>query len=221
MTLEQRLTAVQTGITAACASAQRSASDVSLIAVSKRQTSDAIRRALALRQVHFGESYAQELRDKAREIEGPSWHFIGRLQRNKIKYIAPVAYRVHALETVDQAEALAKRAPATLHCLMAVNIGREPQKSGIMPHQVLEQAKVLSTVSGIKLCGLMCLPPQKDDPDEVAPFFEELAHLAAQGRSEGLSLDELSMGMSHDYPVAVQYGATWVRVGTAIFGART
>lgn len=192
-----------------------------LIAVSKTFPLAAIVEARAAGQAHFGESYAQELRDKARELPDATWHFIGRIQTNKAKYIAPVAHRVHALETIDQAEALSKRAPGPLRCLVAVNVGGEESKGGVPPADALERCGALARVAHIEVVGLMCLPPWRDDPEDVAPFFEELADLAARGRARGMPLTELSMGMSHDYRVAIRHGATWVRVGTAIFGSRT
>ena len=200
--------------------AGRTAEQIGLIAVSKRHPVSAIDQVHGAGQVDFGESYAQELRDKARERPDLRWHFIGRLQKNKVKYIAPVAHRVHALETVDQAEALSSRASRNLKCLVSVNVGREEQKSGVLPEACLERCRALSSVDRIEVVGLMCLPPQRENPEDVAPFFAELAHLAERGRADGLPLTELSMGMSHDFAVAVKYGATWVRIGTAIFGER-
>ena len=220
MDLADRYRAVLARVGEACREAGRNPDSVSLIAVSKTHPAERIRDVMSHGQLHFGESYAQELRDKGAQVQGPCWHFIGRIQTNKAKYIAPVAYRVHALESVRQAEALAARAPGTLHALMSVNVGREASKGGVLPEDVLDQAKALSRVKGIELCGLMTLPPTAEDPEDTAPFFAELAHLASEGRREGLPLLELSMGMSHDFHVAVRHGATWVRVGTALFGPR-
>jgi pyridoxal phosphate enzyme (YggS family) len=222
MSVRDNLEAVRAQLDAACVAAGRDPAEVQLLAVSKTKPGALIVEAHGAGQRDFGENYAQELRDKARDLtlDGLRWHYIGQLQTNKAKYIAPVAYRVHALETVAQAEALAKRAPATLRCLVAVNIGQEPQKGGVMPSEALDRVRELHGVEGIEVVGLMCIPPHRDDPEEVAPFFEAMAALAAEGRAQGLPLTELSMGMSSDFHVAVRYGATWVRVGTAIFGAR-
>jgi uncharacterized pyridoxal phosphate-containing UPF0001 family protein len=101
---------------------------------------------------------------------------------------------------------------------VAVNIGGEDSKGGVPPSDVLERCEALSAV--VDVVGLMCLPPYREDPEDVGPFFEELAALAASGRARGLPLTELSMGMSHDFEVAIRHGATWVRVGTQIFGQR-
>jgi uncharacterized pyridoxal phosphate-containing UPF0001 family protein len=102
-----------------------------------------------------------------------------------------------------------------------VNVGAEPSKDGVDPADALTLAEQVTRVAGVRLVGLMCIPPHTDDPEGAARWFAELAHLAETGRNRGLPLQELSMGMSHDWKVAVRYGATWVRVGTAIFGERS
>ena len=220
MGLAERYAQIEARRLEACKHAGRSPDTVALIAVSKTHPPKRVEEAQRLGQVHFGESYAQELRDKARANPSPLWHYIGRIQTNKARHIAPVAYRVHALETVRQAEALASRASGPLHALMSVNIGREPSKGGVLPEHALEQAKTLSRVDGITLCGLMAMPPAFEDPEDAAPFFAEVAQIALDGQREGLPLYELSMGMSHDFHVAIRHGATWIRVGTALFGPR-
>ena len=220
MSVAANLAAVRAQLAAACSASGRDPSDVQLLAVSKVHPVSKIDEAVAAGQLDFGESYAQELRDKARERPDLRWHFVGRIQKNKAKYIAPVAHRIHALETVPQAQALLKRATGPLHALIAVNIGREPQKSGVLPTDTLARCKELEQLDGLNITGLMCLPPLAPDPEDTAPFFAELADLAARGRAEGLALNELSMGMSHDFHVAIRHGATCVRVGTAIFGPR-
>ncbi len=219
--IAERLAAVRARVADACAQAGRDPGEVGLIAVSKTRPAALLLEAREAGQVDFGESYAQELRDKGPVVPGARWHFIGRIQRNKAKYIAPHAYRVHALESVAHAQALAARAPRELGCLVAVNVGGEASKGGVAPSEVLDRCEALSAVDGIALKGLMCIPPWRDAPEDCGPFFEELACLAAEGRRRGLPLTELSMGMSHDYPVAIRHGATWVRVGTAIFGVRS
>ena len=219
--LRERYVRVQQRVSDACDDAGRSIADVGLIAVSKTFPIEDIQTVAQLGQQDFGESYAQELARKADAHPGGRWHFIGRIQTNKAKHIAAAAYRVHALETVRQAEALVRRAPATLHALLAVNIAHEASKSGVLPAQALKTIEAMSHISGLKICGLMTMPPYSEDPEDSAPFFEELADLAARGRERGLPLTELSMGMSHDAHVAIRHGATWVRIGTAIFGGRT
>ena len=219
--LPERYAMVQKRIATACEDAGRAVTDVGLIAVSKTFPLEDIQTVAQLGQIDFGESYAQELARKAEGLASARWHFIGRIQTNKAKYIAASAHRVHALETVRQAEALVRRAPTTLNALLSVNIAHEASKSGVLPAQALERIEALSTIEGLNVCGLMTLPPYTEDPEDSAPFFEELADLAKRGRQRGLPLDELSMGMSHDAHVAIRYGATWVRIGTAIFGGRS
>lgn len=215
-----RIAEVRAAIDAACREAGRAPGSVQLVAVGKTFPVEALREARDAGQVHFGESYAQELRDKARALDGVLWHFIGRLQTNKARYVAPVAHRVHALETVEQAEALARRLDRPLRCLVSVNVGGEASKGGVPPRDALERCAALSRVPHIEIVGLTCIPPWREDPEDVAPYFAELAALAADGRARGLPLTELSMGMSHDFHVAIRHGATWVRVGTSIFGER-
>lgn len=217
----ERLRKVRAEVIAACTESDRDPATVQLIAVSKTHTAAAVIEAHGAGQIDFGESYPQELRDKALAIDGVRWHFIGRLQRNKAKYVAPVAFRVHSLESVAQAEALAKRAPGPLKCLLSVNIALEESKGGVRPDRALDTCRTLHGVPGIEMVGLMCLPPAVEDPEDSQPWFAELAHLAAEGRSDGLPLNELSMGMSSDFAVAIRNGANWIRVGTAIFGPRS
>ena len=216
-----RLREVRLRVAAACKAAGRDPSEVTLIAVSKGHPSERLALAQQDGQVDFGESYAQELRDKAAVVHGVRWHFIGRLQTNKAKFVAPLAHRVHGLTEPRQAEALVHRADGPVYGMLAVNVAGEASKSGVPLEGALAACEVLATVEGFVLTGLMTLPPSVDDPEDTAPYFERLANLAHEGRQVGLPLDELSMGMSHDFEVAIRYGATHVRVGTSIFGPRS
>lgn len=218
MSLVDRLQRVREEVREAALQAGRSPSDVTLIAVSKTFPPSAILQAYEAGQRHFGESYPQELRDKAPELPSDIvWHFLGRLQRNKAKYVAPIAARVHAIDSVRTVQALASRAPRPVATLISVNTGLEEQKGGVRPAAALALARELHRLEGCELKGLMCIPPR----DEAAsPHFERLAELAEEGRREGLPLHELSMGMSSDFREAIALGATWIRVGTAIFGSR-
>jgi len=221
MSIEERIANIRLEITKLCAEFERPADSVTLIAVSKRHPPESILAAHAVGQHHFGENFAQELRDKSRALPASlNWHFMGRIQKNKAKYIAPASFRVHGLETIDQANALSSRATSPVNCLLAVNIGREQQKSGLHPDRVIEQVRALSAVHNIQIRGLMCLPPFHEDPEDTAVYFEEMEQLLRSVQADGFDIRELSMGMSHDYHVALRYGATWLRVGTAIFGAR-
>lgn len=220
--LAARLAAVRARVDAACLAAGRDPTEVGLVAVSKRHPAAAIRAVQAAGHRDFGENYAQELRDKADDLDGLDvrWHFIGRVQSNKAKYVAPRAFRVHALEAVRHAEALVARAPGGVDALLYVDIGDEPTKGGVPVAEVPARLDALSAVEGLRIRGLMALPPYRDDPEEVAPFFAALRSLRDRLATPDRPLPELSMGMSHDFEVAIRHGATWVRVGTAIFGPR-
>lgn len=195
--------------------------DAELIAVSKTHSAERIQEAYDAGQRHFGESYAQELRDKAPVLPADiRWHFIGRLQRNKLKYIAPHAYRVHGLTHVDQAVGLVKRAPGTVHGLVNVNLGEEESKVGVAPAAVPALLDALAATEGFELMGLMCIPPFGGTPEASERWFIALVELAERERARGHALPELSMGMSADYPLALAHGARWIRVGTALFGPR-
>ena len=223
--LKANLQAVNNQIVAACQSCGRDPSLVTLVAVSKTRPAEDVQQALLGGARHFGENYAQELRDKADLLiteRAIQWHFIGALQRNKVKYVVGRAKLVHDVDNLALAEEISKRSMAApTPILLGVNIGQEPQKSGWMPDQVLEVLPKIIALPGVQLQGLMCIPPARENPDDVAPFFAELADIAARGRAAGFALDTLSMGMSHDFAVAIRHGATLVRVGTAIFGQRS
>ncbi len=220
-----RLLKVKDRIRFACQAAGRDPAEVQLIAVSKTQSVEAIEPVYDAGQRHFGENYVQELRDKgdsfvARTVNDITWHFIGRIQSNKIKHIAAYASYVHAVEKLSHAQALAKHARGPIKIFVSVNIAKEESKGGVAPEDVLERCAEFDAIENLELCGLMCMPPRSTDPEHSAPYFEEMAALASAGRDRGMALTELSMGMSHDFQVAIRYGATWIRVGSAIFGAR-
>jgi pyridoxal phosphate enzyme (YggS family) len=221
--LPTRLADVKHRIAEALRDAGRPPDAAQLIAVSKTHPVERLREALDVGQVHFGESYAQELRDKAPLLpDAVKWHFIGRIQSNKIKYIAPRAYRVHGVTKVAHAAALAKKRPgaAPLKVLINVDVGDEASKVGVAPDAVPDLCDGIARVEGVSLVGMMCIPPPTDTPEEAGPYFARLAELAESARGRGHATTELSMGMTADFEVALQHGATWIRVGTAIFGPR-
>lgn len=191
---------------------------VTLIAVSKTQPAEAIREAHAAGQRHFGENYAQEWRQKAAalaDLPDLTWHFIGSLQTNKVRLLAGKVGWVHTVDRPELARELSRRcaaAAATVKVLLEVNVGGEAQKGGCAPGEAPALAALVRTLPALDLRGLTCIPPPGDDP---RPHFRALRALRDQ-----LGLAELSMGMSADWPVAVEEGATFVRVGTAIFGER-
>jgi len=209
------LASVRANIARACARAGRDPATVRLIAVSKTKPLSMLQEAAAAGQRIFGENYAQELREKAEALPGVEWHFIGALQTNKAKLVVGRAALIHTCDRLALAQELSKRAKAAAmvqRVLLEVNVGREPQKAGVLPAdagRLLDQVRALPALS----CeGLMCIPPAEGDP---RVHFRALRELAS-----GLRVAELSMGMSADYEVAIEEGATLVRVGTAIFGER-
>ncbi len=203
-----------------------------LVAVSKTKPASAVLEAIAAGQVLFGENRVQEARDKIPLVAergggdvSVAWHLIGSLQRNKVKMAVKLFSMVHSVDSVSLAEELSRRAvdPRPLPVLLQVNVGRETQKSGFAPEEVVDAVGRMANLPGIAIRGLMTLPPITADAEAARPFFRELAQLARNiGALElpGVEMSELSMGMSHDYAVAVEEGATLVRVGSSLFGPR-
>ncbi len=217
--MAQRFEAVQKRVNAACARAGRNVSTVQLIAVSKRQPLEALREAYALGQRHFGENYAQELRDKhaaLSDLPGLRWHAIGPLQTKNAKYVAKAAHVFHALENGEVAQELnRRRTHDALRCLVEVNVAGERSKAGLSPDAFPAFLAQAANWPALKVVGLMAMPPLSDDAEASRPHFRAVAALAKQH-----GLTELSMGSTFDFEVAIEEGATWVRVGTALFGER-
>lgn len=216
----ERLQAVRSRVAAACARAGRPVESVTLVAVSKLKPAALIREAYAAGQRDFGENYAQELRDKAAELadlEGLRWHAIGALQTNKVKYVARVAASFHALDRLEVARELSKRRQdaGPLPCYVEVNVGGEQTKSGLAPGALGDFLQEARALPGLELVGLMSLPPPTDDEARARGYFRALRELA---KTHGLP--QLSMGTTHDFELAIEEGASVVRVGTAIFGER-
>ena len=205
----------------ACHAAKRSPDEVTIVAVSKKHPASAIREAVEAGARDIGENYAQELATKLAEIPDlPAlrWHFIGRLQRNKAKLVAGKVALVHAVDSLELAQELAKRSPTRQPILIAVNVAGEESKGGVGVDQAPELARAISDVANVRLDGLMTMPPADVD---ARPHFEALRTLRDRIRGElGAELPVLSMGMSGDFEAAIACGATHVRIGTAIFGAR-
>ncbi|WP_243338769.1 YggS family pyridoxal phosphate-dependent enzyme [Anaeromyxobacter soli] len=191
---------------------------VTLVAVSKTQPAAAIREAYAAGQRDFGENYAQEWREKAEALTDLAelrWHFIGGLQTNKVKYLAGRVAYVHTVDREELARELSRRFAqkgAVARVFLEVNTGGEASKAGCAPREAPALAAAIRALPAVELVGVMGIPPPDDDP---RPHFRALRALR-----DGLGLAELSMGMSGDWRVAVEEGATFVRVGTAIFGVR-
>lgn len=208
--------------------AQRRNGSCSLLAVSKTFPASAVAELFALGQRDFGENYVQEGLQKiealAKHRNQLVWHFIGPLQSNKSRLVAECFDWVHSVDRLKLAERLSAQRPMQLPPLqvcLQVNISNEPTKAGVNPSEVLELAKAVAQLPRIKLRGLMAIPAPTDDPIRQRAPHSALRMLQEQLNSQGLELDTLSMGMSSDLEAAVAEGATWVRVGTALFGERT
>ncbi|HEY5672816.1 MAG TPA: YggS family pyridoxal phosphate-dependent enzyme [Malonomonas sp.] len=205
----------------------RNPAAVRLIAVSKVKPAEQIDAAFACGQQLFGESYVQEFRDKSPEVQAPvEWHFLGGLQSNKVKYLRGKVAMIHSVDRLSLAEEIShqwQKIDESIDILLQVNIGEEQQKSGCAPAELEKLARQVAELPNLRVCGLMCLPPNCDDPEDVRPYFRRLREMAEQINRLQLpdvNLTELSMGMSDDFEVAVEEGATLVRIGTAIFGER-
>lgn len=224
--LAARLAAVQGRIARAAEAAGRDPRSVALLAVTKTWPAEVVRAAYDLGVRDFGENYAGELAEKAealRHLDGLRWHFIGHLQRNKARGVAAVAYAVQSVDSVRLAEALGARASEqgrSLGAWVQVNVGGEAQKSGCAPDEAAAVVAAVASQPGLRLAGLMTVPPHTDNPAEAAPYFAALVALR-EALGGAARLPGLSMGMTHNLEVAVAAGTTVVRVGSALFGART
>ena len=215
MPVSSNLRDIRDRIRAACEIAEREESEVTLIAVSKTHPVDAIREAYDAGQRHFGESRLQEAQPKIEELPSDIvWHFIGSLQSNKAKKIASLFTVIHTFCKLDQLKE-ADKANKTIQGLIEINIANEPQKAGISPKQLDEYHREVLQFSNVHFRGLMTIGPAVSDAESERLYFRELKRLGTQVGAEWLS-----MGMSGDFEVAIQEGASHVRVGTAIFGSR-
>jgi len=210
---------------AAAAEAGRTASDVTLLAVSKTFAPDAIREAYHAGQIHFAESYVQEALNKIVALQDLpiEWHFIGPIQSNKTRAIAEHFAWVHSVDRLKIAERLSGQRPTHLPPLqvcLQVNISEEASKCGMPPGEVAQLAMQVAHLPHLDLRGLMAVPAPNNNVSAQRAAFAQLRELRDQLRQQGLPLDTLSMGMSHDFPAAIAEGATMVRIGTAIFGNR-
>jgi PLP dependent protein len=225
-TVSKALEAVNLRIRQAEKQAGRLADSVQLIAVSKTFPSSAIREACQSGQRAFGENYVQEFADKVAELKDLpiEWHFIGPVQSNKTRIVAECAQWVHSVDRLKIAQRLSAQRPDGMDALnvcLQVNVSGEASKSGCEPDAVPGLADQIAALPALRLRGLMCIPEPTDDLDRLAGQFALLRTLAEQLRKQGHAVETLSMGMSADLELAIQEGATMVRVGTAIFGART
>lgn len=227
--IADRVAAVRDRIARAASRAGRRPEEVTLVAVSKTHPADAVREAFAAGLRHFGENKVQEAEPKIADLaalraDGLRWHLVGHLQSNKARAAAALFDRVDSLDDAKLAARLEKAAAEkgrTIPVLVQVRLGDEETKSGLDERRLFPALEMMRGLKRLRVDGLMTLPPPAEDPEEMRPFFRRLRALRDRANGEGLLLgSELSMGMSHDLEVAVEEGATMVRVGTALFGAR-
>jgi pyridoxal phosphate enzyme (YggS family) len=221
--LEANLRRVRQVITSSAERAGRDPGEVVLVAVTKTLAVERIREAIGLGLRQFGENRVQEALPKIEEI-GPAdldWHLIGHLQTNKVKFIESRFRMVQSVDSVGLAGALDQRLQSALDVLIEVNVAEEPQKTGALPADLSAVARAVNGAQHLRLRGLMTVAPMVADPEQVRPIFRKLVTLRdTTSQQLGVPLPVLSMGMTDDYPVAIEEGATMLRLGRALFGPR-
>ena len=212
----------------AAAKAGRDGTKIKLLAAAKSQSIDALRTAVAAGVTLVGENYVQEAKEKRQQIKATvEWHMIGHLQRNKTKAAVAVFDVIQSLDNVALARELDKEGSKRgkpIRALVEVNLGGEESKTGIDRNGVAALLEEIAELSNLRIEGLMTVPPFQDDLEKVRPYFRDLRELREElneSRYLNVDLQELSMGMTHDYTVAIEEGATIVRIGTALFGPRS
>jgi len=217
--IKANLEQVRRRIAQACQRAGRSPEEITIVAVTKGVSPTAIQAAFRAGVRHFGENRVQEAQAKREQLLGleprPTWHFMGHLQTNKVGAALRLFDIIHSVDSLRLAEALSQRVQGKIPILLEVNIAGEATKSGFLPNQLEAAFREIGRLPGLEVKGLMTVAPQAASPEEVRPFFREMHQLA-----EALRLAELSMGMSDDFEVAAEEGATMVRLGRVIFGQR-
>ena len=226
--VSENIARIRKQISVAAKRVGRDPENIKLVAVSKRKPAVLIQEAIDAGQMLFGENYVQEAQDKIPLLPKiANWHFIGHLQSNKAKIVAELFDVVETIDSKKIADGLEKHLAAfdrSMLGLIQVNIGREGQKSGVLPEDVEPLLQHTSELKHLKIVGLMAMPPFMSDAEAVRPYFTKMRILAEEMEEKGLlgqeDVTELSMGMSGDFPIAVEEGATMLRLGTALFGIR-
>lgn len=224
-TISERIESVRRRIEAACGRAGRDAGAVRLLVVSKTRPPEAVAEAAAAGQTVFGENRVQEAAAKIPLCPGRlEWHLVGHLQSNKVNpavRLFAMIHSVHSLERLRQVDAACARAGIGMPVCLQVNVSGEASKSGMPPEELVPTLEAATELTSVTVAGLMTIPPLTPDPERARGFFQTLRALRDRAcAATGFPLEELSMGMSHDLEVAVEEGATWVRVGTDVFGPR-
>lgn len=225
--IKENLAAVEERICSACSRSHRDRSEVRLIAVSKTKPVSMLQEAYDEGIRTFGENKPQEIRDKYPELPSDmKWHMIGHLQRNKIKYIIDKVCMIHSVDSLRLAQAIdaeAAKHDLVMPVLIEVNVAGEESKDGIDAADAEELIRQAAELPHIKVCGLMTIAPFTSDPEENRQYFRQLKKLSVDIKAKNIdnvNMCELSMGMTGDYEVAIEEGATMIRVGTGIFGER-
>ena len=226
MNFEGNLNLIQERIRAACQRAGRAPDSVTLLAVSKTHPPETIQAAANYGQVFFGENKVQEAKAKIPLCSGKlRWHFIGHLQSNKVRDAVELFEMIQSVDSLNLAKEISKRceqAAKQMPVLLEVNVAGEASKFGYKPEQLLADLDEINSLPKIEIHGLMAIPPYATDPEKARPYFQRLRDLKIQcEKILGAPLPHLSMGMSGDFEIAVEEGATIVRIGTALFGPRT
>jgi len=226
--IKENIVSVRERIAEAALRSGRDPRDVKLMAVTKTVDDDRIAEAIAVEGVDIvGENYIQEARRKIEKLgKRIEWHMIGHLQSNKAKYAVRFVDMIHSVDRIELAKEINRRAEGanrTMKILIEVNLSGEESKSGVVKEGVLSLVRSIAPLANLSIQGLMTMPPWSSDPEDSRPYFSELRALSdhiAEAHIDGVFMNELSMGMSDDYTVAVEEGATIVRIGRAIFGER-
>ncbi len=224
-TIAENLAEVRRRMERAARRAGRDPAEITLVAVTKSVDVKRIKEAFDAGARTFGENYVQEAQEKIEKLKRKpiKWHFIGHLQKNKAKYAVELFHMIETVDSLGLAKELSKRAQKPIDVLIQVNIAKEKTKAGVEIDEVEDLAEAISTLENLRLKGLMTIPPYNENPEFSRPYYMTLRRIAERIKRRnipGVSMQELSMGMSHDFEVAIEEGATIIRVGQAIFGER-
>lgn len=225
--IKENLAQVRENIKAACLRSHRDPSEVTLIAVSKTKPVEMIYEAIACGETEFGENKVQEMCDKIEVVKAPvHWHLIGHLQTNKVKYIVDKAYLIHSVDSYHLAQKIqdeAEKKNVDVNILVQVNVANEETKFGLATEETIDMVEKISKLSRVHIKGLMTIAPFVENPEENREIFKKIKQLSVDIKRKNIDnvdMSVLSMGMTGDYEVAIEEGATHVRVGTGIFGER-
>ncbi len=227
MSISSNLQSIRNSIASTAYACNRDPAHIKLLAVSKRHSKASIQEAVDAGQMYFGENYIQEAQEKCLAFKDIAFHFIGHVQSNKAKLAAELFRMVETVDSLKLAKALNKHLEIinkNLDILIQVNIGNDPKKYGVAPKDTIPFLQNIQALSRVRIKGLMTMPPFSSDPEETRSYFRALRQLSIDCGKQELFYNnekiELSMGMSHDFKIAIEEGSTSIRVGTAIFGER-